>query len=182
MNRRPAGCLDFPPVAGPFAGPVDRPEPSEDDAFDIVRLAGGEEVGGVGAGEAAEHPAWAAQGQLLESPAPFEVGPVEQRLVVDPEEGEGPGRGRRRRPGVASTKEYSRSSWDSSHRQAAVRSASETGSISTPGRRRMAATQATAAWCPTRRFIRVHVSPRTHSVVTTRGPGWIRRAWSWRRS
>jgi hypothetical protein len=77
-------------MAGAFAWAVDRPQPLEDDSFHVMGGAGGEQVGGVGAGEAGKHAARPGQPQVLEPLAPFEVGPVEEGFAIDPEQVEGP--------------------------------------------------------------------------------------------
>ena len=92
-------------MAGALAGAVDRPQPLQDDAFDVVGGAGGEQVCGVDAGEAGQHAAGPGQPQFLEPSAPFEVGPLEERFAVDPEQVEGPERHRGGRPGMAAADE-----------------------------------------------------------------------------
>jgi hypothetical protein len=71
----PAGCLDLPPVAA-STGPVGGPESFEDDAFDVVFMAGGQESLGVGPGEAGHDSARSGQVQLLEDSPALGIRPV----------------------------------------------------------------------------------------------------------
>jgi hypothetical protein len=85
------GTLTCPPVAASPV-PVAGPEAFEDDAFDVVVMAGGEEGLGGGPGEAAHDSTGRGQVELLEDSPALGVRPVHPELVVEPEEIEGPER------------------------------------------------------------------------------------------
>ena len=70
------------PSRRPLAGPVAGGESLEDDH--VVVDAGGEEVGGVGAGEAGEDGAGAGQLEGLECVPSLGVGAVDHQLAVEP--------------------------------------------------------------------------------------------------
>ena len=61
----------------------------QDDAFDVVVDAGGEEVGGVGTGETGEDGAGAGQVEGFQCSPALGVGAVDEDLAVEPEEVEG---------------------------------------------------------------------------------------------
>jgi hypothetical protein len=77
-------------VPAPLSGAVPGSETLQDDALDIIRDAGVEQVLGVGPGEPANDATHSIQRETLDRRPPVVVRPIDQQLAVEPEHVEGP--------------------------------------------------------------------------------------------